>query len=91
MKNFVTSHTLKIDFEVINSANGDMTLIDHFNHFWKMEILGIESNSVYETFKYETYFDGQNYITSLPFKPHHKPISDNLCYQSIVYIHSKIN
>ena len=77
MTNFVTSHTLKIEFEVINSANGDMTLIDHLNHFWEMEILGIESNSVYETFKNETYFDGQNYITSLTFKPHHKPISDN--------------
>ena len=26
MINFVTSHNLKIDCEVINSANGDMTL-----------------------------------------------------------------
>ena len=37
----------------------------------------MESNSVYETFKNEIYFDGQHYIISLPFKPHHKPIPDN--------------
>ena len=42
-----------------------------------METLGIEFNSVYETFKNEIYFDGQRYITTLPFKPHHKPILDN--------------
>ena len=41
------------------------------------EALGIESNSVHETFKDEIYFDGQHYITSLPFKPHQKPIPDN--------------
>ena len=38
---------------------------------------GIESNIVYETFKSEIYVDGQHYITSLLFKPHHKPIPDN--------------
>ena len=42
-----------------------------------MGTLGIESNTVYETFKNEIYFDRQHYITSLPFKPHHKPIRDN--------------
>ena len=42
-----------------------------------MKALGIKSNSVYETFKNEIYFDGQHYSTSLPFKPHHKPIPDN--------------
>ena len=42
-----------------------------------METLGIKSNSVYEIFKNEIYFDGQHYIASLPFKPHHKPTPDN--------------
>ena len=42
-----------------------------------METLGIEFNSVYETFKNEIYSDGRRYITTLPFKPHHKPILDN--------------
>ena len=77
MTNFVTSNNLKIDCEVINSANGVMTVKEHLDHFWEMETLGIESNSVYETFKNEIYFDGQYYITSLPFKPHHKTILDN--------------
>ena len=77
MTNFVTSHNLESDCEVINSANGDMTLKEHLNRFWEMKTLGIESNSVYETFKNEIYFDGQHYITSLPSKPHRKPIQDN--------------
>ena len=42
-----------------------------------MEILGIQSNSVYQTFKNIIYFDGQHYITSFLFKPHLKPIPDN--------------
>ena len=77
MTNFVTSHNLKIDCEVINSANGDMTFKEHFNRFWEMESLVTESNSVYETSKNEIYFDGQPCITSLSFKPHHKPITDD--------------
>ena len=77
MTNFVTSHNLESDCEVINSANGDMTLKEHLNRFWEMKTLGIESNSVYETFKNEIYFDGQHYITSLPSKPHRKPIQNN--------------
>ena len=54
-----------------------MTLKEHLNRFWEMETLGIESNSVYETFKNKIYLDGQHYITSLSFKPYHKPIPDN--------------
>ena len=54
-----------------------MTLKEHLNRFWERETLGIESNSIYETFKNEIYFDGQHYITSLTFKPYHKPIQDN--------------
>ena len=77
MTNFVTSHNLKIACEVINSANGNMTLKEHLNRFWEMETLGIELNSVYETFKNKIYFDRQHHITSLPFKSHHKPIPDN--------------
>ena len=91
MTNFVTSHNLKANCEVINSANGDMTLKNILIVFWEMKTLGIESNSVYETFKNEIYFDGQHYSTSLPFKPQHKPIPDNFILSSIVYIHSKIN
>ena len=34
MTNFVTSHNLKINSEVINSANGDMTFKEHLNRFW---------------------------------------------------------
>ena len=77
LTNFDTSHNLKINCEVINSANYDMTLKEHLNRLWETETLGIESNSVYETFKNEINFDGQHYIMSLPFKPHHKPIPDN--------------
>ena len=77
MANFVRSHNLKIDCEVINSTNGDMMLKEQLNRFWEMDTWGIESNSVYKTFKNEIYSDGQHYITFLPFKLHHKPIPDN--------------
>ena len=77
MKNFVTPHNLKIDCEVINSANAGMTLKEHLNRFWEMGTLGIESNSAYETFKNEIFFNGQHYITFLPFKPHHKQVPGN--------------
>ena len=91
MTNFVASHNLKIDCEVINSENTDMTLKKYLNCFWETETLGIESKSVYETFKNEIYFDGQHYITSLPFKSHHKPILDNFMLSKHRYIHLKIN
>ena len=89
MKNFVTSHNLKIDCEVINSANAGMTLKEHLNRFWEMGTLGIESNSAYETFKNEIFFNGQHYITFLPFKPY--KFRAILYYQNMVYVHLKLN
>ena len=37
MANFVRSHNLKIDREVIISTNGDMMLKEHLNRFWDMD------------------------------------------------------
>ena len=86
----VTSHNLKIDCEVINSANADMMLKQHLNRFWEMEALDIESNSVHKPFKNEILTESiilhlclLNLITN-----QYRTI---LCYQSMAYIHLKIN
>ena len=47
-----------------------------------MQAISIESNSVYETFKNEIFFDRQHHIISLSFKPHHKPIPDNFMWSN---------
>ena len=86
----VTSHNLKIDCEVINSANADMMLKEHLNRFWEMEALDIESNSVHKPFKNEILTESiilHLYLLNL-ITNQYRTI---LCYQSMAYIHLKIN
>ena len=90
MTNFVTSHNFKIDCEAINSANADITLKEHLNRFWEMEALDIESNSVHKAFKNEILTESivlHLYLLNL-ITNQYRTI---LCYQSIAYIHLKIN
>ena len=74
----------------MNSANADMMLKEHLNCFWEMEALDIESNSVHKAFKNEILTESivlhlyfLNLITN-----QYRTI---LCYQSMAYIHLKIN
>ena len=71
----MTKLTVKLLIPQMVAWRGKNTLIVFGRQ--RPEALGIESNSVHETFKDEICFDGQHYINSLPFKPHHKPIPDN--------------
>ena len=51
---------------------------EELEQIWKIE--GIDNDGetdVYEEFKNEIKFDGERYITLLPFKPEHDVIPDN--------------
>ena len=39
--------------------------------------IGTGKNNVYENFKESIHFDGNRYVTNLPFKPHHDFLPDN--------------
>ena len=45
--------------------------------FWKVKNVEVDEHPVYETFKQTISFDGECYVTILPFKPFHKPLPDN--------------
>ena len=56
--------------------------------FWEIESVGeSEESSVYEKFADEIEFNGERYVTKLPFRPHHDQISDNfrLSYASLCW------
>ena len=45
--------------------------------FWKVKNVEVDEHHVYENFKQTISFDGERYVTILPFKPSHKPLPDN--------------
>ena len=46
--------------------------------FWEMEAVGTSNvDQVYEQFKLDITFNGERYVTKLPFKPHADTIPDN--------------
>lgn len=52
-------------------------LKEQLNKFWEIDTVGIENEPVYEQFKRDILFDGNRYVTSLPFKPYHRALPDN--------------
>ena len=46
-------------------------------NFWEIESFGSQDDNVYAQFKDDIYFDGDRYITKLPFKPHAEVLPDN--------------
>ena len=48
------------------------------HNFWEMEAVGTSNvDQVYEQFKLDITFNGERYVTKLPFKPHADIIPDN--------------
>ena len=47
------------------------------NAFWTIESVNNPENDVLNQFKRDIYFNGDRYVTKLPFKPEHDFIPDN--------------
>ena len=58
---FVDNITRKID-KYLN-------LKDPIPKFWEVENVGVDEDPVYKNFKLTISFDGERYVTALPFKP----------------------
>ena len=76
VSNYLNStHVMRLDTEILDDKN-DLKI--QLEKFWEIESLGInDTDNVYEKFREEIYFDGDRYVTNLPFKPHHEFLSDN--------------
>ena len=55
----------------------DLNLKDSIQKFWEVENVGVDEHPVYENFKQTFFFDGERYLTALPFKLFHKLLLDN--------------
>ena len=60
----------------IDTASQEDTLRQEIGNFWRIEGID-EEHDVYEKFKEDIIFDGERYVTSLPFKPNHDALPDN--------------
>ena len=60
-------------------------LKDRLNKFWEVESLGSAESSVIQQFKSETKFNGEPYVTKLPFRQGHDSLPSNffLCKQRV--------
>ena len=70
------SHTMFAD-NITHKIDNDLNLKDSIHQFWKVENVGVDGHPVYENFKQTVSFDGERYVTALPFKPFPKPLPDN--------------
>ena len=74
--NIANSHTIFVD-NITHKIDDDLNLKDSIQKIWEVENVGVDEHPVYENFKQTISFDGERYVTALPFKPFHKPLSDN--------------
>ena len=72
--------TTRVNFISTSSDNTehDDVLRNELKHFWEVESYGFDKeNDVYDSFMNDIKFDGDRYITKLPFKPHADILPDN--------------
>ena len=74
--NIANSHTMFVD-NITQKIDDDLNLKIFIWKFWKVENVGVDEHLVYENFKQTISFDGERYVTALPFKPFEKPLPDN--------------
>ena len=70
--NIANSHTMFVD-NITHKIDNDLSLEGSIQKFWEVENVGVDKHPVYENFKQTISFDGERYVTALPFKPFHKP------------------
>ncbi|XP_057292161.1 uncharacterized protein LOC130614736 [Hydractinia symbiolongicarpus] len=64
-------HACRVDTE-------NTILRDELNKFWQIESIGDgENENVLSSFKQTLEFNGERYVTELPFRPDHDKLSDN--------------
>ena len=74
--NIANSHTMFVD-NITHKIHDDLNLKDSIQKFWEVENVGVDEHPVYENFKQTISFDGEHYVTALPFKLFHKLLPDN--------------
>ena len=74
--NIANSHTMFVD-NLTRKTDDYLSLKGSIQRFWEVENVGVDEHPVYENFKQTISFDGERYVTALPFKPFHKPLPDN--------------
>jgi len=65
------THAVKVQVEK------DFDLRGELGKFWEIESVGEQEKSVIDDFENHIFHDGSRYVTKLPFKPDHDPLSDN--------------
>ena len=74
--NIANSHTMFVD-NITRKIDNDLNLKESIQKFWEVQNVEVDEHPVYENFKQTISFDGERYVTALPFKPFHKPLPDN--------------
>ena len=74
--NIANSHTMFVD-NITHKIDNDLNLKDSTQKFWEVENVGVDEHPVYENFKQIISFDGEPYVTTLPFKRFNKTLPDN--------------
>ena len=72
-----TSYVMRCAYEPAASQVSD-SLRSDLERFWKIEDLQSTDDCVIYQFTKEIRFDGQRYVSHLPFRPDHEPLPDNL-------------
>ena len=71
--NIANSHTMFVD-NITHIIDDHLNLKGSIQKYWEV---GVDEYPVYENFKQTISFDGERYVTGLPFKPFHRPLPDN--------------
>ena len=74
---YTTSHVMHCSFEAC-PANTDDTLRKDLDKFWAVDNVAGSDECVIHQFEKEIAFNGERYVTKLPFRPDHRELSDNL-------------
>ena len=72
-----TSHVRRCSFEACPASTDD-TLRKDLDKFWAVENVAGSDQCVIHQFEKEIAFNGERYVTKLPFRPDHRELSDNL-------------
>ena len=71
--NTLETHVMRTDFV----EAGYDPLREQLSAFWSIESVHDPKTDVLNQFKRDIYFNGDRYVTKLPFKPEHDMIPDN--------------
>ena len=87
---FLVSNVMKCAVEQREAATDELR--QDLERFWKVESVQEAEDCVIHRFEKDISFNGERYVTKLPFRPDHPPLPDNefVCQKRLKSMHGKL-